>query len=170
MVEGVRETFWDEVTGNKRQKELASHTQSREMRVICPFVQTRRLRQGQDKGRSWAPRRGRNSQALSLRSGCVSTARESSESTLWALGERAQWGAVPGGHSVQEGAPAAEPGPEGLRGPVLGTAGSTVRAHSFPHLPTDYEQTLEQRLKLGVIISCFVIALICLSCYCSVSK
>ncbi|XP_063082774.1 interleukin-4 receptor subunit alpha isoform X1 [Cavia porcellus] len=33
-----------------------------------------------------------------------------------------------------------------------------------------YEQPLEQRLKLGVIISCFLIALICLSCYCSITK
>ncbi|XP_005405194.1 PREDICTED: interleukin-4 receptor subunit alpha [Chinchilla lanigera] len=33
-----------------------------------------------------------------------------------------------------------------------------------------YEQLLEQRVKLGVLISCFLITLICLSCYCSISK
>ncbi|XP_023572211.1 interleukin-4 receptor subunit alpha [Octodon degus] len=33
-----------------------------------------------------------------------------------------------------------------------------------------YEQPLEQRVKLGVIVTCLVITLVCLSCYCSVSK
>ncbi|XP_004856051.1 interleukin-4 receptor subunit alpha [Heterocephalus glaber] len=33
-----------------------------------------------------------------------------------------------------------------------------------------YEQPLEQRLKLGVVIACFLVVLICLSCYCSVTR
>ncbi|KAM6166145.1 interleukin-4 receptor subunit alpha [Erethizon dorsatum] len=33
-----------------------------------------------------------------------------------------------------------------------------------------YEPPLEQRLKLGVIISCFIVMLICLSCYYSITK
>ncbi|KFO33540.1 Interleukin-4 receptor subunit alpha [Fukomys damarensis] len=33
-----------------------------------------------------------------------------------------------------------------------------------------YGQPLEQRLKMGLVIACFVVALVCLSCYCSVTR
>lgn len=59
------------------------------------------------------------------------------------------------------------------RSPALGNgdqAGrSATQAHGFPPLP-DYEATLEQRLPLGVSISCVVILAVCLSCYVSIIK
>ena len=43
------------------------------------------------------------------------------------------------------------------------------KAHSFPLLP-DYGETWEQRLQLGVGISCVIVLAVCVSCYISIIK